>query len=118
MKLKTRLIYNTPVCGIQINRRSGCIHYHSDLDIVAIKFKCCSLYYSCYWCHGEVQHAVQQWQPNEFNEKAILCGNCGSQMGIYEYLSCKNKCPYCASAFNSGCKSHWNYYFQINQNSC
>lgn len=37
---------------IDVNTR--CIHYHTNLDIIAIKFKCCDIYYPCYKCHEEI----------------------------------------------------------------
>lgn len=112
-QLSIQSIHGSSVLGIQINQFSGCTHYHSKLDIVAIKFKCCSSYYSCYWCHQETQHTVQRWRPEEFNEPAILCGHCGSQLSIQNYLDCNSQCPYCAAQFNPGCKNHWSYYFEV-----
>lgn len=43
-----------------------CIHYHSALDIIAIKFKCCDVYYPCYECHAEeAGHTAQVWPKND-----------------------------------------------------
>jgi hypothetical protein len=36
------------VHGIGVDSRTGCAHYRSALDIVAIKFECCRTYYSCF----------------------------------------------------------------------
>ena len=47
----------TPVFGVGVDRRSEsrCDHWHSELDIVAIKFLCCGKFYACRSCHDEVR---------------------------------------------------------------
>lgn len=34
------------VHGISVDDKTRCEHYHSLLDIIAIKFKCCGKYYA------------------------------------------------------------------------
>ncbi len=101
------------VYGLQIDERTGCAHYNSALDIVAIKFKCCDCYYCCYLCHLEMaDHPARRWEYGDLCKKAILCGYCGIEMTIYEYISSENQCPNCQSPFNPGCRSHWHLYFE------
>lgn len=90
-----------------------CIHYHSPLDIIAIKFKCCNNYYPCYYCHQEeADHASEVWTKNEFNTKAIICGVCKYEMTIDEYLHCNDQCVSCNSKFNPKCTNHHHLYFE------
>ena len=100
--------------GNQIDEKTRCLHYHSPLDIVAIKLKCCNTYYACYFCHLEnTDHPVEVWNKNEFYKKAILCGNCNTELAINEYLISNNQCPNCNAPFNPGCRKHYHYYFNI-----
>ena len=41
------------VKGKPVDDQTRCEHYHSPLDIIAIKFKCCDDYFPCYQCHEE-----------------------------------------------------------------
>ena len=91
-----------------------CEHYHSSLDIIAIKFKCCNEYYACFYCHQEeADHEAQVWGKDEFANKAILCGQCKNEQSISEYMSSSNKCPNCGVNFNPNCKKHYHLYFDI-----
>ena len=52
--------------GKTVDNQTRCVHYHSDLDIIAIKFRCCNNYYPCFSCHEEAtNHKVQTWNKNE-----------------------------------------------------
>ena len=76
-------IHGIPVCGVAIDAQTRCAHYHSELDRIAIKFKCCQAYYACYQCHeAAADHAAQVWPRREFTEQAILCGACGEAMKV------------------------------------
>jgi len=102
------------VKGRVIDEQTRCLHYHSPLDIIAIKFKCCNEYYSCYECHEEeAGHNCEVWKRNEFDTEAILCGVCGNEMAIHEYLTSNDHCPHCNSAFNLNCSKHYHLYFEI-----
>ena len=102
-----------PVYGPVIDSQTRCIHYHGPLDVIAIKFKCCKKYYPCHLCHTECEsHPLERWTPAEFHEKAILCGVCGKELSIAEYLEVSS-CPFCGAQFNPGCKTHLHYYFEI-----
>jgi uncharacterized CHY-type Zn-finger protein len=41
------------VKGVEVDSKTRCRHYHSEKDIIAIKFKCCAVYYPCHFCHEE-----------------------------------------------------------------
>lgn len=104
---------NIKVKGQVIDEQTRCTHYHSERDIIAIKFKCCNTYYPCYHCHQEVNHNMERWKREEFDEKAILCGVCGHELTIHEYLNASHSCPYCEASFNPGCQLHHHIYFEI-----
>lgn len=97
----------------QFDHETRCVHFHSPVDIIAIKFKCCKVYYPCYYCHAELtDHPVQIWKKNEQKAKAVLCGCCKHEMTILEYLNCDNVCPFCNSTFNPKCSNHYHFYFE------
>ena len=99
--------------GKLIDAQTRCVHYHSVLDIIAIKFKCCNEYYPCYECHAEeADHAAQVWNKTEYNTYAILCGNCQNEMSIAAYLQSNNQCPHCNASFNPNCSKHYQLYFE------
>ncbi len=99
--------------GNPIDNETRCIHYHSVLDIIAIKFKCCNAYYPCYNCHQEeAGHPSAFWKINEQHQKAILCGKCKQEMTISQYLNCSNQCIFCRSKFNPKCAEHYHLYFE------
>ncbi|MEO6733096.1 MAG: CHY zinc finger protein [Ferruginibacter sp.] len=100
------------VKGKQVDDQTRCVHYHSELDVIAIKFKCCGQYYPCYYCHQEeAGHAAIVWEKPEFNNKAILCGVCWQEMSITEYKACDAQCPFCNAGFNPKCVNHDHLYF-------
>ena len=103
----------TIIChGTDVNERTQCAHYHSERDIIAIRFKCCGEFYACIQCHNEaVDHISEVWPKAEFDTEAIYCGNCKSTLTITDYLSCANTCPHCQAAFNPGCANHYHLYF-------
>lgn len=104
---------NIIIKGKPIDEQTRCVHYHSPLDIIAIKFKCCNEYYPCYYCHQEENdHPVQVWNKNEHTTKAIICGICKHEMTIEQYLTADNKCPLCNSKFNANCSNHYHFYFE------
>jgi uncharacterized CHY-type Zn-finger protein len=99
--------------GKTIDTETRCVHYHSRLDIIAIKFKCCNKYYPCYLCHNEIEkHEAKTWLKEEFYQKAIYCGSCKNELTITSYLSNSYRCPSCAADFNPNCHLHHDLYFQ------
>jgi uncharacterized CHY-type Zn-finger protein len=108
-----RLIHGEKVFGAVVDAETRCAHYHSELDIIAIKFKCCDQWFPCYECHAEsAGHAPSVWAKNEFDTAAILCGGCGAQLTVREYLDCESTCPRCRRRFNPGCARHYYLYFE------
>jgi uncharacterized CHY-type Zn-finger protein len=102
------------VKGNLIDEQTRCVHWHTSLDIIAIKFKCCNTYYACYDCHYELAgHKPQEWTKDERKEKAILCGACKTELTIQEYFDSGNFCPHCKSAFNPNCNRHYHLYFEM-----
>jgi uncharacterized CHY-type Zn-finger protein len=107
------LINQQKIYGLQIHASTRCLHYHRDLDIIAIKFKCCQHYYACYLCHLALSdHPVERWQPQDLHKKLILCGFCGIEFTLEQYLTSQHQCSNCQSHFNPRCKLHWNLYFE------
>ncbi|WP_376776801.1 CHY zinc finger protein [Sporosarcina sp. NCCP-2331] len=100
------------VHGLLIDEETRCVHFHTEADRIAIKFYCCKTYYPCYDCHEETgcgDHAV--WPVEQFDEKAVLCGSCGHELTVNEYINSHHRCPSCRSGFNPGCSLHRNLYF-------
>ena len=102
------------VHGLALTPRTQCAHYHSERDIIAIRHKCCGEYYACIACHAALAgHPPQVWLLAERATKAVLCGNCRTELTIAEYLGCGNACPACEAAFNPGCATHYHLYFEV-----
>jgi len=100
--------------GKPIDSQTRCIHYHSSLDIIAIKFKCCKEYYPCYYCHKEnTDHEPITWLPGEREIKAVFCGVCKSEMTISQYINSNNHCVFCNNKLNKNCEKHHHLYFEI-----
>ncbi len=106
------VIWGQTVPGLEVDSQTRCAHYNSPVDVIAIKFACCDTYYPCFECHEAIaDHPAKVWSEERFGELAVLCGVCGYQLTVDEYLSCDFKCPRCAAAFNPGCALHHNLYF-------
>lgn len=102
------------VFGKSIDNQTRCVHWHSALDVIAIKFKCCDKYYPCFSCHEEeADHKHEVWPKDAFDQKAILCGVCGHELTIQEYMDSNNTCPKCEANFNPGCSNHYHLYFDV-----
>ena len=105
--------HSLAVKGVNVDDETRCAHYHSETDRIAIKFFCCGVYYSCFECHKATGCGHPKvWPKERFNEKAILCGACGHELGIQEYLDCASSCPECQANFNPGCSLHKHLYFE------
>jgi uncharacterized CHY-type Zn-finger protein len=104
------------VMGIDLDPQTRCAHYRSSLDIIAIKMKCCGIYYACKNCHDALaKHAIEVWPRHEWVQPAVLCGVCKTELSINQYLGCLNKCPACSSPFNPGCSNHYHFYFEADK---
>jgi uncharacterized CHY-type Zn-finger protein len=75
--------------------------------------KCCGIYYACRNCHDELAiHSSEVWGRSDWDQYAVLCGVCATELSIRQYLECSNECPACAALFNSGCRNHHHFYFE------
>ncbi|MDP9086680.1 MAG: CHY zinc finger protein [Pseudomonadota bacterium] len=100
------------VKGVALDPQTRCAHYHSPLDIIAIKMACCQTYYACKDCHAELaDHPLQAWPPTKWDMPAILCGACKQELTIRHYLQSGSSCPNCNADFNPGCAKHHHFYF-------
>ena len=110
-----KVIYGETVCGVDVDAQTRCAHWHGESDIIAIKFRCCEKWFPCYECHAELErHPPEVWAKSEFDSPAILCGGCGHQLKVREYLECDSICPRCERRFNPGCAKHYHLYFEKN----
>lgn len=101
------------VYGRTTDDATRCVHYQTPADIVAIKFTCCGRFYPCFQCHSECEtHPALQWPETQWSEKAILCGECRTEMTITDYRQ-TTKCLSCGAGFNPGCSTHAHLYFQL-----
>lgn len=101
------------VLGPTVDDETRCIHYRTELDVIAIRFACCEEYYPCHLCHAETAgHPAEQWPLAQRDRRAVLCGVCGHELTITDYLGV-DACPACAAAFNPGCKLHTGLYFEV-----
>ncbi|RFA12384.1 hypothetical protein B7R22_16450 [Subtercola boreus] len=99
------------VLGATVDAQTRCIHYHSELDVIAIRFACCGDYYPCHLCHAEsAGHEARVWPVARQDALAVLCGVCLAELSIADYLGV-DACPHCAAAFNPGCRLHAYLYF-------
>jgi uncharacterized CHY-type Zn-finger protein len=107
--------YNTPtVHGVSVTPLTQCTHWHSDLDIIAIKHTCCQKFYACISCHDALEtHKSGVLSLDRRDEKVVLCGACKHILAVDEYMKSGSECTKCGSSFNPGCKSHWGLYFEL-----
>lgn len=97
--------------GPTVDAHTRCIHYRTELDIIAIRFACCGTYYPCHLCHEETaDHPSHPWPSGSGEVRAVLCGECWSELTIAEYQA-TSACPRCAAAFNPRCALHYPIYF-------
>lgn len=99
------------VRGAVIDAQTRCAHYGSELDVVALRFRCCGDWYPCVHCHdAAVSHPRVVWEPEAAGAHAALCGVCGISMSISQYRG-SAVCPACGAGFNPGCERHHALYF-------
>jgi uncharacterized CHY-type Zn-finger protein len=102
------------VRGVGFDAQTRCQHYHSPNDIIAIKMKCCGIYYACKDCHVALaDHQIEVWPQSEWTQQAVLCGACGIELSIQQYMQSEYLCPACGAQFNPGCRNHYQFYFQF-----
>ena len=101
------------VLGVELDAQTRCAHYRKPTDIIAIKMKCCGEYYACKDCHDALaNHPSALWSRSEWDQLAITCGACASELTIQQYLDSNNECPSCKANFNPGCRNHHHHYFE------
>lgn len=101
------------VLGPVVDEATRCVHYRTEVDIIAIRFACCGEYYPCHRCHEETaDHPAEQWPVAERDRAAVLCGECGTELTIAAYLEATG-CPACGARFNERCRLHTHLYFQV-----
>jgi uncharacterized CHY-type Zn-finger protein len=99
------------VHGKTVDAQTRCVHYRTELDIIAIRFRCCGDYYPCHLCHEECAgHPATRWALDEHDNRAILCGACWTELTIAEYRA-TDDCPNCSARFNPRCALHADLYF-------
>jgi len=104
------------VCGLNLDSQTRCEHYHGPTDIIAIKMKCCGVYYACKDCHEALAgHQITLWPESEWAQQAVLCGACGATLTILQYMQSDSLCPACGAQFNPGCRKHYHFYFQAQE---
>jgi len=113
------------VYGQAIDDQTRCVHWNSSRDVVAIKMHCCQRFYPCHSCHQQqtdtAQHTHTVWPRDEWQQPAVLCGVCKSQLSVQEYVSVygsysaqcasSTSCPHCKASWNPGCGKHLHLYF-------
>lgn len=107
-------MHGTLVKGIGVDEETRCAHYHTSVDVIAIRFPCCDTYFACRECHDETaDHAAQTWPSDKLAERAVLCGGCGEELAIRDYLEARDHCPACNHALNPRCELHYGLYFAL-----
>jgi uncharacterized CHY-type Zn-finger protein len=111
--MESRVIHGETVYGVAVDAATRCAHYCGATDVIAIRFHCCGRWYPCHACHrAHARHPATAWPVAEHGTRAILCGMCGHQLTIAEYLAGDARCPSCGAAFNPGCTRHHHLYFE------
>jgi uncharacterized CHY-type Zn-finger protein len=102
------------VRGVNLDPQTRCLHYHGPTDIIAVRMKCCGVYYACKDCHiALADHPIEVWPESEWNRNAVLCGACGAELTIHGYFNGEFRCQACQAHFNPGCSNHYRFYFQV-----
>lgn len=96
------------IYGDELDDCGRCRHYHTELDVAALKCAECGRYYACYQCHDDLEdHAFQP--TGETESWPVLCGSCRSRLTYEEYET--GRCPHCGHPFNPRCSRHRDIYF-------
>lgn len=108
-----RTVVGHPVRGVELGPETRCAHWAGDRDVVAIRAPCCGVYYACSACHEALaDHPLEPIPEAEFDTPGVLCGVCGTALTVHEYLDSGHACPACGTAFNPGCATHYDRYFE------
>ncbi|MFB6169913.1 MAG: CHY zinc finger protein [Haloarculaceae archaeon] len=110
----SRLVGGHAVRGVEVGPETRCAHYDSPEDVLALRFGCCESFFPCFRCHAAVAgHDAAPWPRARFDEPAALCGVCETALTASDYLACDHACPACGAAFNPGCETHHDRYFEL-----
>lgn len=111
--MSSRTVHGVDVRGVAVDPETRCVHYGSERDVIALRFGCCGDFFLCHRCHEAVaDHDSEPWPRERFDEPAVLCGVCGSDLTVGRYRDCGYSCPDCGAAFNPGCAAHEDLYFE------
>jgi len=106
--------FAVPLRGVAVDTETRCRHWDDSVDVVALQFACCETYYPCFECHAETaDHDPERWPRDRFDDPAVLCGRCRTELTVEAYLDCGDCCPACDAAFNPGCRAHRHLYFEM-----
>ncbi|MEL5989892.1 CHY zinc finger protein [Microbacterium phosphatis] len=99
------------VHGLPVDAQTRCVHWATELDVLAILFPCCDRWYPCHDCHAaDADHEAATWPASDGAREALLCGVCGSTSTIDAYRA-TSRCGGCGRAFNPSCARHHHLYF-------
>lgn len=105
--------FPVPLRGLTVDPETRCAHWDDAVDVVALRFGCCDVYYPCFECHeSTADHEAEPWPVDRFGEPAVLCGACRETITAETYLAGEDACPHCGAAFNPGCRKHRDRYFE------
>ena len=106
--------FAVPLRGVRVDSETRCDHWDDPVDVIALRFGCCETYHPCDACHdAATDHGAVPWPRERFDEPAVLCGACRTTLTAREYLDGENACPACGAAFNPGCRTHRDRYFEV-----
>ncbi|WP_418286084.1 CHY zinc finger protein [Halorubrum sp. DTA46] len=76
-----------PLRGVDVDPETRCAHWDAPVDVIALRFGCCEVYYPCDACHDAATgHEPEPWPRERFDEPAVLCGGCGATLTATAYL--------------------------------
>ena len=74
------------IYGKPVDQQTRCQHWHSDLDIIAIKIHCCAKNYPCFSCHEETADHSPSVSHTDVNNNTIFpCGFVSKLMSTAYY---------------------------------
>lgn len=93
-----------PILGSGVDPQGRCVHWATDLDVVANWCSTCRGYWACHCCHSELAgHPFGR--PEVTDPDTVLCGVCGATFSYAEYALAP-RCPRCGHGFNPRCSRH------------
>ena len=69
--------------GVGLDAQTRCAHHATARDVVALRFACCSAYWSCHRCHTELaDHPAVPVPADDFDRPHVLCGVCRTELSV------------------------------------